>query len=213
MTMSKSAQSHQAAQARGISRFVPTSIKPIVVKLSRKLSVTYWPGRRRTVSATLMALLAGFVHSLAVAAPTGGRVVSGSAVVSRPNASTTLVTQGTQNAIINWQSFSIGAGEGVRFVQPSASAVALNRVVGNDPSRIFGSLSSNGKVFLVNTAGVYFAPGASVDVGGLVASSMRISDANFNAGKYQFEGGAQALAPWTTRARCAAPSWCWLRHR
>ncbi|WLI89445.1 YDG domain-containing protein [Massilia sp. R2A-15] len=192
--MSKSAQSNQAAQARGIRRFVPTSIKPIVVKLTRKLSVTYWPGRRRTVSATLLALLAGFVHSLAAASPTGERVVSGSAVVSRPNASTTLVTQGSQNAIINWQSFSIGAGEGVRFVQPSASAVALNRVVGNDPSRIFGSLSSNGKVFLVNTAGVYFAPGASVDVGGLVASSMRISDANFNAGNYKFEGGAGAGA-------------------
>ncbi|MDL2358401.1 MAG: filamentous hemagglutinin N-terminal domain-containing protein, partial [Pseudomonadota bacterium] len=177
------------ANKRSFSRFVRTSIKPVVFKLSRKLSVTYWPGRRRTISAMLLALLSGFVPGLVGAAPTGGVVVAGSATVLKPNTATTQVNQTSQNAILNWQSFSIGAGETVRFVQPSATAVALNRVIGSDPSRIFGTLTANGQVFLVNNAGVYFAPGASVDVGGLVASTMNISNANFLSGKYQFDAG------------------------
>jgi filamentous hemagglutinin family protein len=178
--------------ARSFSRFVRTSVKPVVFKLSRKLSVTYWPGRRRTISAVLLALLSGFVPGLAGAGPTGSQVVAGSATVLKPTSTTTQVNQASQNVVINWQSFSIGAGEAVRFVQPSASAVALNRVIGSDPSRIFGTLQANGKVFLVNNAGVYFAPGASVDVGGLVATSMNISNASFLSGKYKFEAGAQA---------------------
>jgi len=196
--MSNATQNSQitpvAKVARSVSRFVRTSIKPIVFKLSRKLSVTYWPGRRRTISGMLLALLAGFVPGLAGAAPTGAVVVAGTATVLKPSSSTTLINQTSPNAILNWQSFSIGAGEAVRFVQPSASAVALNRVIGSDPSRIFGALTANGKVILVNNAGVYFAPGASVDVGGLVASSMSISNASFLSGKYQFEAGAQSGA-------------------
>ena len=196
--MSNATQNSQitpvAKVARSVSRFVRTSIKPIVFKLSRKLSVTYWPGRRRTISGMLLALLAGFVPGLAGAAPTGAVVVAGTVTVLKPSSSTTLINQTSPNAILNWQSFSIGAGEAVRFVQPSASAVALNRVIGSDPSRIFGALTANGKVILVNNAGVYFAPGASVDVGGLVASSMSISNASFLSGKYQFEAGAQSGA-------------------
>jgi filamentous hemagglutinin family protein len=180
--------------ARCLSRFVPVSVRPVVFKLSRKLSVTYWPSRRRSISAMLLALLSGFVPGLAGAAPTGSQVVAGSATVLKPTATTTQINQASQNVIINWQSFSIGAGEAVRFVQPSASAVALNRVIGSDPSRIFGTLQANGKVFLVNSAGVYFAPGAKVDVGGLVASSMTISNASFLSGKYTFDATAQAGA-------------------
>jgi filamentous hemagglutinin family protein len=196
--MSNAIQNSHSAPAnkagRSFSRFVRTSVKPVVFKLSRKLSVTYWPGRRRSISAVLLAMLSGFVPGLVHAGPTGGQVVAGSASVLKPTSSTTQINQASQNAIINWQSFSIGAGEAVRFAQPSASAVALNRVIGSDPSRIFGSLTANGKVFLVNSAGVYFAPGASVDVGGMVASSLNISNASFMSGKYQFEAGANAGA-------------------
>ena len=193
--MSHTARTDAAPRAaRSFTRFVRTSIKPVIFKLTRKLSVTYWPARLRTISATLAALLVQFVPGFAFAAPTGAQVVAGSASVTRPSATSTQVTQATQNAIINWQSFSIGAKESVNFVQPNASSVALNRVIGSDPSAIFGALSANGQVFLVNNAGVYFAPGASVNVGGLVASSLNITDANFLAGKYQFDAGLGAGA-------------------
>jgi len=86
------------------------------------------------------------------------------------------INQSSQNAAINWQGFSIGQGESVSFVQPNGSAVALNRVLGADPSSIMGSLSANGKVFLVNPNGVLFGQGAQVNVGGLVASTLNIRD-------------------------------------
>ncbi|QJW85481.1 filamentous hemagglutinin N-terminal domain-containing protein [Ramlibacter terrae] len=76
----------------------------------------------------------------------GGVVAAGSASIATRGARTT-ITQSTRNAVIEWQGFGIAAGEAVRFRQPDANSVALNRVVGSDPSAIFGNLSANGKVF------------------------------------------------------------------
>lgn len=121
------------------------------------------------------------------AAPAGGVVAAGSAGIAS-GASTTTITQTSQSAIINWQSFGIAAGETVRFAQPSASSVVLNRVTGSDPSAIHGNLNANGKVFLVNPGGILFGSGASINTGGLVASTLGISDSNFLAGRYEFSG-------------------------
>ena len=125
----------------------------------------------------------------AFALPQGGEVTAGSASVTVAPGKVTIV-QGSPSAVLNWQSFSIGAGEAVQFVQPSTSAVALNRVVGTDPSAILGSLSSNGKVFLVNPNGILFGKGASVSVGGLAASTLNLTDSDFMAGRYTFSGSS-----------------------
>lgn len=127
----------------------------------------------------------------ALAAPVGGVVAAGTAAISGTGAQTT-ITQSSASAVINWQGFGIAAGEAVRFAQPGSSSVTLNRVVGADPSAILGSLSANGRVFLVNPAGVLFGPGASVNVGGLVASTLNISDADFMAGRHAFTGSSRA---------------------
>jgi filamentous hemagglutinin family protein len=124
----------------------------------------------------------------ALALPTGEQVVSGQVAVGRPTAQNMVVQQGTGSAIVNWNSFSIGAAEGVQFLQPGASSVILNRVVQSNPSAIAGRLTANGRVFLVNPSGVLFARGASVDVGALVASTLDIRDADFLAGRYSFAG-------------------------
>jgi len=125
------------------------------------------------------------------ALPVGGVVTDGAAGISGTATSTT-ITQSSQNVAINWQSFNIGATEAVQFVQPNSSSVALNRVLGPDPSSIFGSLSANGKVFLVNPHGVLFARGAQVNVGGLVASTLNVTDGDFMAGRYRFAGNSTA---------------------
>jgi filamentous hemagglutinin family protein len=121
------------------------------------------------------------------AGPTGGVVAAGSASINS-GAGNTTITQSTQNVAINWQSFNIASGEAVRFVQPNSNSVALNRVLGADPSSILGSLSANGKVFLVNPNGILFGKGASVNVGGLVASALNVTDSDFMAGNYKFSG-------------------------
>ncbi len=120
-------------------------------------------------------------------APTGGQVVSGRVDIAQ-NGNRTTITQNTRLAIINWQSFSIGANNGVQFVQPDAGSIALNRVIGTDPSVIMGTLTSNGQVFLINPSGVLFGNGSSVSVGGLVATTMGITDADFLAGRHRFTG-------------------------
>lgn len=134
------------------------------------------------LSLTLLAFTPGVQ-----AQPTGGTVAAGQAVIGGTSANTT-VTQTSANAVINWQSFGIRAGESVQFIQPGSNSVTLNRVTGGDPSSILGSLSANGKVFLVNPAGVMFGNSASVNVGGLLASSLDISNADFMAGDYRFSG-------------------------
>ena len=129
------------------------------------------------------ALLAG---SMAHANPTGGQVVAGSASITNGAPGTLNIFQQSSRAIVNWSGFSIAANETVNFVQPSASSVILNRVLGSDPSAIFGRLNANGTVTLVNPNGIVFGAGSRVDVGGLVASTANIRDNDFMAGRYAF---------------------------
>lgn len=117
--------------------------------------------------------------------PTGGQVVSGSASIGQSGSQMT-VNQGSQKAIIDWTSFDIGKNAGVTFVQPNANAVALNRVTAGDASQIHGQLNANGQVWLINPNGVVFGQGSKVDVGGLVASTLNITNADFNNGNYRF---------------------------
>jgi filamentous hemagglutinin family protein len=124
--------------------------------------------------------------------PTGGSVSSGKATVSA-GSKTLTVNQTSQNVALNWQTFSIGKDNAVVFVQPNSNSVALNRVLGADPSVILGSLTANGKVFLVNPNGILFGKGANVNVGGLVASTLGISDADFMSGRYAFSGSGGAV--------------------
>ena|GEM_PF-1799015 len=119
--------------------------------------------------------------------PGGGNIVGGAASGTiSTNGSNMTITQNVQRMIANWDTFNIGAKAGVQFVQPSSSAIALNRVLSQDPTQILGRLSANGLVMLMNPAGVVFGQGSQVNVGALVASSLAISDANFLAGNYSF---------------------------
>jgi filamentous hemagglutinin family protein len=143
---------------------------------------------------TLLAALVGAAlasPALAQVLPSGPQLRAGSASVSTSGSAMT-IDQATSRAILDWQSFSIGADASVHFHQPGASSVALNRVVGANPSEIFGRLTANGQVFLTNPTGVLFAPGASVEVGSLLATTLSISDADFMNGRYVFSGGSTA---------------------
>jgi filamentous hemagglutinin family protein len=117
-------------------------------------------------------------------------VVKGNATIVQ-NGNLLQITN-TPNAILNWQSFSIGANEITRFIQQSASSAVLNRVVTQNPSTILGALQSNGRVFIVNPNGILFGAGAQVDVAGLVASTLNLSDSDFLAGRMRFAGGLDA---------------------
>lgn len=151
------------------------------------------PARRQLCLALAMALATFHAASLAQL-PAGAQVVSGTASLSVDSAG--MAIRNSPNAILDWQSFSIGAGKQVHFEQADASSQVLNRVVGVDASRIFGSLSSNGRVWLINPNGVLFGPGARVDVAGLLASTLSVSNADFLSGRglAQVEAGRTGAA-------------------
>lgn len=94
------------------------------------------PFGRNTLSLCLLVAFGPAVHAL----PTSGVVTAGSAAISSNGSSNLIINQTSQNATLNWQGFNVGTTESVKFVQPNSNAVAINRVLGSDPSRILGSL-------------------------------------------------------------------------
>ncbi|MCT7521239.1 two-partner secretion domain-containing protein, partial [Aliarcobacter cryaerophilus] len=128
--------------------------------------------------------------TLTFAAPSGGVVTSGSANISQ-NGKVTDITQSTQKASINWNKFNIASDETVNFKQPNSSSITLNRVVGNEKSIINGALNANGQVWIINSNGVLFGKGASINTSGLLATTKDISDSDFQAGNYKFTGNSK----------------------
>ena len=139
--------------------------------------------RRKLVSVAVAACFAG---RFAYANPVGPTVVSGKATITSQAGLLSVIN--TPGAIINWQQFSIGAAETTRFIQQSAASTVLNRVTGVDPSIILGTLQSNGRVFLVNPNGMFFGANARVDVAGLVASTLNISNEDFRQPGQHYRG-------------------------
>lgn len=160
--------------------------------------------RRRHLYAVLIATSV-VVNGMAYAMPSGGQVTAGTGTIHR-NGSAMVVRQDSGRMVINWESFGIAAGESVRFSQPDASTIVLNRVLGQDPSAVFGSLSANGQVFLLNPNGILFGRGAHVDVGGLLASTLRLSDTDFSTGRFVFNRDGQAGSVLNQGTLQAAPA-------
>lgn len=154
--------------------------------------------KNKTISRQLKSAFAAWAAGLyiigtgatAYALPEGGQVAAGQAAITTAG-STMTIAQQTAQAIINWQNFGIGSGEAVHINQPNSQAMLLNRVVGSNPSEIFGQLTANGQVILVNPNGVFFRPGSSVDVGGLTASTLNIANEDFLKGQLRFAGDSQ----------------------
>ncbi len=113
-------------------------------------------------------------------------IISGTADFQYLDA-TTLQINASDKAIINYRSFDIGANESVIVSVPLATSEILNRVTGDYASRILGSLSCNGRFFLINEKGILFGSNANVDVGSIVASTRDIANSDFLSGKYVFQ--------------------------
>lgn len=146
--------------------------------------------RLRLRPVALSLICAGAVPAMAQVLPTGflPSALPGNMVSMTQAGNIMSIVQSSQRGIVNWTTFSIGAKNIVNIQQPNASAILLNRVTGNELSTIAGQLNANGRVFLINPNGVMFGSGASVNVGGLVASTLGLttSDANFLGGTTNF---------------------------
>jgi filamentous hemagglutinin family protein len=138
--------------------------------------------------AVLASAAAGLAMAgLALAGPNGGTVVGGGATIQGQGSAAVTINQSSQNAIINWSTFNIGKGETTTFNQPNSTSIALNRVIGGQgPSYLDGTLTANGRVFVVNGDGIVFGPHSSINTAGFLATTNDIRNDDFMAGKYKF---------------------------
>ena len=144
--------------------------------MTRKIRRT-WHRKTAALAATMMAMSFG---GMAYAMPQGETIRSGHGEITRQDKEMT-VNQDTKHLAIDWKGFDINNDERVRFNQPDAASIALNRVTGDAKTFIDGSLTANGQVFVINPNGVLFGQNASVDVGSLVASTARVGDSQMEA--------------------------------
>ncbi|MFW2078173.1 beta strand repeat-containing protein, partial [Acinetobacter sp. ULE_I010] len=125
--------------------------------------------------------------------PTGAQINSGSATFNQTG-NTLNINQNSQNLSTNWNTFNIGQDATVNFNQQNKSSVAINHVKDSNASQIMGRLNANGQVFLLNPNGVVFSKTAQVNVGGLVASTLSLNDADIQNGKFTLKGDANSTA-------------------
>lgn len=92
--------------------------------------------------------------------------------------------QTTQNAIVTWDSFSIGANATVTIRGDHDNFNMLNYVTGSESSQIYGKLNSyvgdkqGGNIYLVNPNGVQIGNSAEINVGSLHIANKKIDDIN-----------------------------------
>jgi filamentous hemagglutinin family protein len=153
----------------------------VVAEGTKAASKAGGAGLRVMIALIMLSPVAGQAASL----PQGGTVTVGQGTIVSNGSNQMIIKQTTDKLGINWQSFNVGADGHVVFDQPGKHSVALNRVIGSDGSAILGKIDANGQVFLINPNGVIFGKDAKVNVGGLIASTLEISDADFATGNYK----------------------------
>ena len=137
---------------------------------------------RATLSLSTLLVAAVLMPSQANGTPDGAKVVAGSASVTGQGTANVVVNQASERAFVEWDSFSLRPGETVRFNQPGVSAITANKVVGLSPSEIFGAISANGRVILINPNGIVFGKESTVDAAGLIATTLDLGRDEFMRG-------------------------------
>ena len=120
---------------------------------------------------TTAVVLAPFAQANAIdnlTTPSGEVVTAGSATFDRPAEGQLNVNQSSHRAVINWNNFDIGRDATTKFNQPNVNSLAVNRVVGDDddPTKILGTLTANGRLMVLDRNGVLFGRDSKVDVNG-----------------------------------------------
>ncbi len=151
----------------------------MIFRIGAKFFKPFWVG--------FLVFLMGYFPALLFALPQDGQIVAGNGNIQQPNGQNMVINQSSNQMITNWQGFNIGQTETVQFNQPNSDAVALNRVIGQDPTAILGKLNANGKIFITNPSGVFFGPNSIINVGSLMATSLQISDQDFLNRNYRFK--------------------------
>jgi len=182
--VAETARARGKRSRRGAALLAPLIAAPLIAVLSPSMPAVAGPSVA-SVSGSSATAANSAAPPTPTTLPSGGTVVAGAATLSSsstPASAVLTVDQTSQRAVIDWNTFNLGSAAQVNFVQPGSGAATLNEVLSANPSQIFGKITGNGQVFLINPNGVLFGKSASVDVGSLTASTNSISNADFMAG-------------------------------
>ncbi|MBW4089634.1 MAG: filamentous hemagglutinin N-terminal domain-containing protein [Proteobacteria bacterium] len=159
------------------------SRRPTVIRLFGTLRAIRVRGLSTPCAVLLVAGLVSISPGRARAGgalPGGGQFVAGRGTIGTSGAAMTIRQSGAR-AVIDWRSFSIGAGNSVQI--DNGAGATLNRVTGPAASVIAGSLHATGSAYLINPSGVVIGPGGRVVTGGsFIASSRDVTNPGFMAG-------------------------------
>ncbi len=133
----------------------------------------------------VLALLGILSNAPVEALPQGYDVISGDVTFNIDGNNMTIIST-SDKAIINYNQFNVTQGESVHFILPGSTSSVLNRVIGNNPTSILGSIQSNGKLLLVNSSGIHIGATANINTAGFLASTLNVSNANYMADKLVF---------------------------
>jgi filamentous hemagglutinin family protein len=92
------------------------------------------------------------------------------------------IKQTKQNAYLYWDKFNVGSQTRLNFDQSAGGEnvgnwIAFNKVMGAvDPSHIYGSITAQGQVYILNQNGIIFHNGSQVNTRSLVASTLPINE-------------------------------------
>jgi len=95
-------------------------------------------------------------------------------------------------AVLTWDDFSISSSEITRFIMPTKDSIVVNVVTEENPSKILGSLESNGKILLINPNGIIVGEKAHIQASNFLASVMNWIDDNYCLEKMTFESRKKA---------------------
>ncbi len=149
--------------------------------------IRFRPDRLIIVIRYVLASTAALYGSPSLAGPTlaPGSALNGGYIES--SGLNTTVHQSADAMVINWASYNLNRDERIQYIQPSANAISLNQILDHSASQINGRIDANGRVILVNPNGIFFGENAQINVGGLIASGLKISTTDFLNGDYLFQ--------------------------
>ena len=133
----------------------------------------------QTLAGCAAAAVVGLGGGVALALPQGMVVRGGQLVLQQSDANNALIQQGTGRAAADFNSFNIDAGQRVRIQQPGANSTFLGRVTNGQITQIHGQLDANGRVILVNPAGLVVGPGGSVNTAAFTATTLNADPQRF----------------------------------
>ncbi|MCH2099171.1 MAG: filamentous hemagglutinin N-terminal domain-containing protein, partial [Pseudomonadales bacterium] len=145
---------------------------------------------RTIVGVWLLSYLSASTPGLAL--PQNGTVTGGEGTITQTSSTTMQIDQATQRMVADFTSFDIGANEAVNIMQPGQTAVFLGNITGESATTIFGTLTANGQVVLINPRGVVFGENSRVDTAALLASTLGVDVDKFMSGALELEFSADS---------------------